>query len=221
MDDLGCGDGKVTLLLKEIFLPTRLRGFDINPHLVKRARDRAIEAEVKNLENNMPTGELAVIWGVLHHIEDIEGCLRGVKENYALIFIREPIKHGTIKWLGELGHPLRKEKLEYLVEKYLDGSQIFYYDNTIFIFYVSPKLNAKAVSADWFLPKISLLSPAANDAPSSRLSRWTSRILDWAQRRGLRAVFITPIVLIPGLFTPIAIAMGTLRFRLWKFFLAC
>jgi len=72
-----------------------------------------------------------------------------------------------------------------------------------------------------FLPKISLLSPAANDAPSSRLSRWTSRILDWAQRRGLIAVFITSIVLIPGLFTPIAIAMGTLRFRLWKFFLTC
>ena len=164
MDDLGCGGGKVTLLLKEIFLPTRLRGFDINPHLVKRARNRVIEAEVKDLEKDMPTGELAVMWGVLHHIEDIESCLRRVKENYALIFIREPIKRSTIKWLElrhplrsikrstikwlELGHPLRKGELEYLVEKHLDGSQIFYYDNTIFIFYVSPKLSAKAVSAD-------------------------------------------------------------------------
>ena len=144
MDDLGCGDGKVTLLLKEIFLPKRLRGFDINPHHVKRARNRAIEAEVKDLEKDTPTGELAVMWGVLHHIEDIEGCLRRVKENYALIFIREPIKCSTIKWLGELGRPLRKEKLEYLFEKHLDGSQIFYYDNAIFIFYVSPKLSAKA-----------------------------------------------------------------------------
>ena len=147
MDDLGCGDGKVTLLLKEIFLPTRLRGFDIHPHHVRRARNRVIEAEVKDLEKDMPTGELAVMWGVLHHIEDIESCLRRVKENYALIFIREPIKRSTIKWL-ELGHPLRKGELEYLVEKHLDGSQIFYYDNTIFIFYVSPKLSAKAVSAD-------------------------------------------------------------------------
>ncbi len=97
MDDLGCGDGKVTLLLKEIFLPTRLRGFDINPHLVKRARNRVIEAEVKDLEKDMPTGELAVMWGVLHHIEDMEGCFRRVKENYALIFIREPIKRSIIK----------------------------------------------------------------------------------------------------------------------------
>ncbi len=148
MDDLGCGDGKVTLLLKEIFLPTRLRGFDINPHHVRRARNRVIEAEVKNLEKDMPTGELAVMWGVLHHIEDIESCIRRVKENYALIFIREPIKRSTIKWLGELGHPLKKGELEYFVEKHLDGSQIFYYNNAIFIFYVSPRLSAKAASAD-------------------------------------------------------------------------
>ena len=148
MDDLGCGDGKVTLLLKEIFLPTRLRGFDINPHHVRRTRNRVIEAEVKNLEKDMPTGELAVMWGVLHHIEDIENCIGRVKENYDLIFIREPIKRSAIKWLGELGHPLEKGELEYFVDKHLDGSQIFYYNNAIFIFYVSSKFNAKAVSAD-------------------------------------------------------------------------
>jgi len=119
MDDLGCGDGKITLLLKEVFLPTRLRGFDINPRLVRRAKGREIEAEVKNLEQDMPTGELAVMWGVLHHMEDIESCLKRVKENYALIFIREPIKNGIINWLGELGHPLRKRELKHLVEKHL------------------------------------------------------------------------------------------------------
>ena len=147
MDDLGCGDGTITLLLKEIFLATRLRGFDIHPRLVKRARNKVIEAEVKDLEKDMPTGELAIMWGVLHHLNDIEGCLRKIKENYALIFIREPIKHSTLRWL-ELGHPLRKGELEYLVEKHLDGSQIFYYDNAIFIFYVSPKLSTKTISAD-------------------------------------------------------------------------
>ena len=36
MDDLGCGDGKITLLLKEIFLSKRIRGFDINPSLVRQ-----------------------------------------------------------------------------------------------------------------------------------------------------------------------------------------
>jgi len=147
-DDLGCGDGKITLLLKEIFLPTRLRGFDINPRQVRRAKGRGIEAEVKNLEEDMPTGEIAVMWGVLHHIEDVEGCLKRVKENYALIFIREPIKNGLIKWWGELGHPLRKRELKHLVEKHLAGSQIFYHDNDILIFYVSPKRNQNMVRAE-------------------------------------------------------------------------
>lgn len=59
------------------------------------------------------------------------------------IFIKEPIKNGVIKWLGELGHPLRKRELKYLVEKHLAGSPISYYDNNILIFYVSPELSAK------------------------------------------------------------------------------
>lgn len=137
LDDLGCGDGKITLLLKEILLPTRLRGFDINPQLVRRAKDKGIEAEVKNLEKDMPRGELGVMWGVLHHLEDREGCVKRLKENYNLIFIREPIKIGLIKgW--ELGHPLRKEEIESLIQEYFAGSQVFYCGNNILIFYMSP-----------------------------------------------------------------------------------
>jgi SAM-dependent methyltransferase len=142
-DDLGCGDGKVTLLLKEIFQPSKLRGFDINPGLVRRARNKGIEAEIINLDENLPTGELAVLWGVLHHLHDKESCLKRVKGNYQLIFIREPIKAGIIRGL-ELGHTLRKEEIEYLVQKHLANSQIYYCGNNIFIFHVSPRLNAKA-----------------------------------------------------------------------------
>ena len=148
MDDLGCGDGKRTLLLKEVFLPARLRGFDINPRQVRRAKGRGIEAEVKNLKEDIPAGELAVMWGGLHHMKGIEGCLKRIEENYALIFIRESIKNGVIKCLDELGHPLRKRDLKYLVEKHLAGSQIFYYDNNILIFYVSPKRNRSLVRAE-------------------------------------------------------------------------
>jgi SAM-dependent methyltransferase len=133
MDDLGCGDGKVTLLLKDIFLPKKLRAFDINPGLVRRARAKGIQAEVKNLEEDIPTGELAVMWGVLHHFKDMGGCLRKIKENYSLIFIREPLKI-SINWL-ETGHPLRKEEIELLVKEHLPDSQIFYCGNAIFIFY--------------------------------------------------------------------------------------
>lgn len=147
MDDLGCGDGKVTLLLKDIFQPRKLRGFDVNPGLVRRARNRKIDAEVGNLDENMPSGDLAVMWHVLHHLKDREGCLKRMKENYALSFIGEPLRHGIFKGI-ELGHPLRREQIERLVEEHLANSQIFYYGHSVFIFYVSPKSDARALATN-------------------------------------------------------------------------
>ena len=47
-----------------------------------------------------------------------------------------------------------------------------------------------------------------------------SRLMNWVQRRGSVAVFIMSAVFNP-LFIPMTIAMGMLRFRLWKFFLLC
>ncbi|MDI6814522.1 MAG: VTT domain-containing protein [Dehalococcoidales bacterium] len=46
------------------------------------------------------------------------------------------------------------------------------------------------------------------------------RLVDWVRRRGSVAVFIMSAVFNP-LFIPMTIAMGMLRFRLWKFFLLC
>ena len=134
LDDLGCGDGKITLLLKKIFLPRKLRGFDVNPALVKRARNKGIEAEVRDLDAGIPAGELAVMWGVLHHLKDIEVCLKRIRENYEQAFIREPIKNGAIKGL-EMGKPLVKNEIESLVQRYLSNAQTFYYGHCIFIFY--------------------------------------------------------------------------------------
>lgn len=141
MDDLGCGDGKVTLLLKEIFLPQKLRGFDVDPSLVRRAEGKGIQTEVKNLDNEVPSGELAVMWGVLHHLRDAERCLKKLKENYTFIFIREPVKGGIMGRL-ELGHPLNREEIGCLVNEHLANAQTLYYGGNIFIFYISPKLNA-------------------------------------------------------------------------------
>lgn len=134
LDDLGCGDGKITLLLKEIFQPQKVRGFDVNPSLVSRAVHNGIEAEVRNLDAGLPTGELAIMWGVLHHLKDKETCLKRIRENYAMAFIREPIKNGRINGL-EMGQPLVKEEIENLVQKHLPDARTFYYGHCIFIFY--------------------------------------------------------------------------------------
>lgn len=134
MDDLGCGDGKITVLLKEVFQPRKLRGFDIHPALIRRARQKGIEAEIANLDEEMPRGELAVMWGVLHHLKNKEHCLRRISENYTLAFIREPVKNRAIKGL-EMGQPLIKEEIEDLIKKYLPSAQYFYYGHCIFVFY--------------------------------------------------------------------------------------
>ena len=47
-----------------------------------------------------------------------------------------------------------------------------------------------------------------------------SRMVEWIKRRGSIAVFIMSAVFNP-LFIPMAITLGMLRFRLWKFFLLC
>lgn len=138
MDDLGCGDGKVTVMLKEIFLPSRLRGFDVNDGLVERARSRGIDAEVRNLNDGMPGGELAVMWGVLHHLKDCGECIRKVKESYSLIFIREPVRNSYFRWL-ELGHTLRRGEIDALINEHLSGAQVRYCGNNVLIFYISPE----------------------------------------------------------------------------------
>jgi hypothetical protein len=134
MDDLGCGDGKVTVLLKEVFQPAVLRGFDIHPGLVRRAEKRGIIAEVADLDKRVPTGELAVVWGVLHHLKDFKSCLRRLKENYPLIFIREPVKTGFFNGL-ELGHPLRLKELTGLLGRCLTGCKMHYCNNSVLVFY--------------------------------------------------------------------------------------
>ncbi|MCJ7763747.1 MAG: class I SAM-dependent methyltransferase [Dehalococcoidales bacterium] len=136
MDDLGCGDGKITIRLKDIFLPESLRCFDINPGLVRRTGKKGFCAEVMNLEQDFPSGELAVMWGSLHHLQDMAGCLDKLRQNYKMVFIREPLKEAGVSWL-ELGHPTSKGDVESLVSKHLPGARILFQNNAAFIFYES------------------------------------------------------------------------------------
>jgi len=136
MDDLGCGDGKVTVLLEAIFQPARLRGFDCDAGLVRRARRRGIDAAVADLDGSMPGGELAVMWGVLHHLQDAAACLRRLKESYPLVFLREPLRGGFDPL--ELGHPMKKEELTVLVEQCLPGAGVHFHGNSALVFYARP-----------------------------------------------------------------------------------
>jgi membrane protein YqaA with SNARE-associated domain len=51
-------------------------------------------------------------------------------------------------------------------------------------------------------------------------SKMAAKFVDWAQKRGSVVVFVMSAMLNP-VFAPMAIAMGALRFRLFKFFFMC
>jgi hypothetical protein len=84
----------------------------------------------------MPAGELAVMWGVLHHLQDPGACLHKLIGNYPLIFIREPVRKKLFKGL-ELGHPLGQKDLIHLANQYLPGSEIYHGDHCVLIFYTA------------------------------------------------------------------------------------
>lgn len=135
MDDLGCGDGKVTVLLKEILQPSKLRGFDVSQNLVHRAIRRGIDAGNIDLNSYVPHGELAVVWGVLHHLKNPRHCVAQLKNNYPLIFIREPIKTKAFNGM-ELGHPMRMRELSDMINEILPESTIHYCGNNMLAFYI-------------------------------------------------------------------------------------
>ena len=135
MDDLGCGDGKVTVYLKEIFQPEELRCFDINPGLVKRSNQKGFCAEVMDLNQDFPSGELAVMWGSLHHLEDMAGCLDNIRRNYEMAFIREPLNESGNPGFLELGHPVSQQDMADMVDKHLPGARVISDNNAAFIFY--------------------------------------------------------------------------------------
>ncbi len=75
-----------------------------------------------------------------------------------------------------------------------------------------------------FLPQFNISDPA-DEAYSSRMSRFlrwlkVPRMMDFAHQRGALAVFVLSAVPNP-FFAPVAVSLGTMRFRSWKFFAAC
>jgi membrane protein DedA with SNARE-associated domain len=58
---------------------------------------------------------------------------------------------------------------------------------------------------------------SVDEAASKTLA---TKFINWSQRKGTVVVFIMSAMLNPA-FAPMAIAMGALRFRLFKFFIMC
>lgn len=131
--DLGCGDGKITILLQKIFNSKEMYGCDINKGLVKRGIGRKIRAKVLNLEKAMPCGELAIMWGVLHHLKAKKEILKRIKDNFQFLVLREPLQTGRKKSLFELGDPFLKCEIEELCQTVLDKYQSYEHKEAYFV----------------------------------------------------------------------------------------
>ena len=139
MYDLGCGDGKITILLQKIFKPKKLLGCDVNSALAKRAKRRGIIAEVYNLEKDVPKGELAIVWGVIHHLKNQIEILEKIKENFQFLFLREPLMTEEKKSFLELGKPFERKKIEEICQEVFGKYKDYEHKGAYFLFWQKPR----------------------------------------------------------------------------------
>ena len=135
MYDLGCGDGKITTLLQEIFEPSKISGCDVNFGLVRRAKKRRIVSEVRDLESSVPKGEFAVVWGVIHHLKNQIEILKKIKENFQFLFLREPLVTEGKKSFLELGEPFEKKRIKKMCKEVFGEYKDYEYKGAYFLFW--------------------------------------------------------------------------------------
>lgn len=133
VSDLGCGDGFSSLKIKEILRAKSIKGFEINDDLIKRARKRGLTVEKLNLEKEMPKGEMATIWGVLHHLKDKENFLKKIQSNFKYAVFNEPIKN--IWSFLDGGEPLTEKEWRNIFSKILGDCKFLRFKDNLFIFW--------------------------------------------------------------------------------------
>ncbi len=106
--DLGCGDGQVSLKLKRVLKPRDFLGIDIHPALVKAAQKRGLNAQIRDISKGKIKGDLGILWGVLHHLEEPGSVLKKLNDDFNNLIIRESVDE---KRVIEVGEKLNKKRL--------------------------------------------------------------------------------------------------------------
>jgi SAM-dependent methyltransferase len=112
ISDIGCGDGRTSEKLKNILKPRSYTGYDLSKELVASAKRRGINASIADVENIGLSGDLAILWGSLHHLNEPEKALSGIYKRFNSIIIRESVDTHR---LLEVGHRLSKEDLKKII----------------------------------------------------------------------------------------------------------
>lgn len=112
--DIGCGDGKISLKLKEILHPTSFRGVDASRHLVRSAKKWGLSVTIFDVETQPLQGDLGIMWGVLHHFQSPSQTLKKLCKEFNSLIIRESIDD---KRIFELGNKLNKNVLMNIINE--------------------------------------------------------------------------------------------------------
>lgn len=113
MIDIGCGDGTNTKKIKEALKAKTIIGYEVSPTLAKTARDRGLEI-VKMNPGDKISGEVGVLWGVVHHFDNPVEEMIGIIKNFESFIIREPIDRWRV---FEAGKRYSEAKMTKMVEK--------------------------------------------------------------------------------------------------------
>lgn len=133
ISDLGCGDGFSTQKIEKLFKAKSIKGYELNDYLVKKAQKRGLVVEKMDLEKQIPKGEMAAVWGVVHHLKDKEKFLRRIYSNFEYAVFNEPTKN--IWSFLDGGEPLTDEGWGRLFSKTLGGCNILSFKDQLFVFW--------------------------------------------------------------------------------------
>lgn len=152
--EIGCGQGVGAKIIHKLFNPREYVGIDLDPRMIARARKREhglrnalfLQGDAANLPLNDGTFDLAIDFGIIHHIPNWRDALaelhRTLKTSGEVFFEELPVE----TWERGIGKPLKQllehpyeemfrqqefvgelERLGFNVETYEDSLASFYY----------------------------------------------------------------------------------------------
>ena len=122
-----------TIKLRDLFQAKGIKGYEINDSLIRKAKQRGLLVEKINLEKDVPTGEMAIIYGVLYHIHDQETFLNRIQNNFHFAVFVEPIR--SCWALLDGGEPLSERDWQKLFNKVLEGCQFLRFQDHLYVFW--------------------------------------------------------------------------------------
>lgn len=108
--EYGCGDGVVSIGLKEITQAKTYRCVDLYASMVASAKKRGLDAEVHDATKNTLSGDVALFWGSLHHMENPAEVLKNIKRNFNSILIREAVDYKGLFHFTDIGDKFRRNE---------------------------------------------------------------------------------------------------------------